>query len=310
MSSTNQPSDIKNLKRKIPLQARLLRRSARRAWQTIRYGSLRKSPVFFANSFPKSGTHLLTQVLKGFTHLGPAVDSGLPAVTTFDGFTGRQRFEGEILVDLERCLPGDITYGHLHAFPAVVNFLCKEGMVTYFILRDPRDVVVSHVHYVAEMAPNHIHHRYYHNTLKTFDERVRTSIVGVSAEELSVAMGIAVHEPLPNIRARFEPYLGWLECPEVLILYYEDFITQRRETIEKVFDHAIKRGFAPNLRREDAIEVLEKCIDPHRSPTFRSGKIGSWRDAFNQEHRRLFKQVSGSLLSQLEYEEGNEPSDS
>ena len=35
------------------------------------------------------------------------------------------------------------------------------GLAAYFILRDPRDVVVSHVHYITEMEPNHIHHRYY-----------------------------------------------------------------------------------------------------------------------------------------------------
>ena len=306
MASRNHLSVIYNHKSKIPLQARLLRRAVRRVQQGIRYTSLQDSPILFANSFPKSGTHLLTQIMKGFTRFGPAVDSGLPAIVTFDGFTGRQRSEAEILADLNRLLPGDIAYGHVHAFPDAVTFLCGKGAAAYFILRDPRDVVVSHVHYVAEMAPNHIHYRYYHETLKTFDERLRASIVGVPTEELSVATGLPVPEPLPNIRARFEPYLGWLERPEVLVLRYEDFITHRRESITRVFDHATRRGFVPSRKQNEALQVLEESIDPQRSPTFRSGKIGSWRDAFSEEHRRFFKQVAGDLLLRLKYEESLE----
>ena len=97
------------------------------------------------------------------------------------------------------------------------------------------DVVVSHVHYVAKMAPNHILHHYYHETLKTFDERLCTSIEGVSAEELSDAMGILVPEPLPNIRERFEPYIGWLGCPEILSLRYENFCLTNNKILSSIY---------------------------------------------------------------------------
>ena len=76
-------------------------------------------------------------------------------------------------------------------------------MAAYFILRDPRDVVVSHVHYVTEMEPNHIHHRYYSQELHTFDERLRASILGIPDPAI----------PFPDIRQRFLPYLGWLDAP-------------------------------------------------------------------------------------------------
>ncbi len=305
-TTSNQQSTIYNLKFKILFQARLLRRTFRRAQQTVRYGSLKKSPIFFANSFPKSGTHLLTQVLKGFTRLGPAVDSGLPAITTFDGYTGRQRSEEEILSDLERLLPGDVAYGHVHAFPAAITFLCNQSKAAYFILRDPRDVVISHIHYVANMVPKHIHHRYYQKTLTSFEERVNASITGISAEELSDAMGCPIPEPLPSIRARFEPYLGWLERPEILTLHYEEFITNCEETLGQILDHALKHGFTPYCSREKSLHILEESIDPQRSPTFRKGKIGSWQDEFSQDQKRLFKQISGDLLLELGYERSND----
>jgi sulfotransferase 6B1 len=285
------------------MTARLLRRAARRARQALRYGALSASPVFFANSFPKSGTHLLTQVMQGFTQLGPVVDSGLPAVVTFDGFTGRQRDPDEIVAELHRFLPGDIGYGHVHATPEAVDWFCQPGVAAYFILRDPRDVVVSHVHYIAEMAPNHIHHRYYHEVLHTFDERLRASITGVPVEELAKAGGgKPVYEPLPDIRTRFAPYLGWLEHSEVLVLRYEDFTTDRRVALGRVLDHAVKRGFQLSAGRQPALQRLEDSIDPSRSPTFRSGKIGGWQKSFTDSHKVLFAQIAGDLVSALGYE--------
>jgi len=280
-------------------QLRLLRRAARRLAQMAHYRrlSLAGTPVLFANSFPKSGTHLLTQVMAGFTRLGPAVLSGLPAVVTFEGDTGRQRAEAEILSDLQRLLPGDIAYGHVHALPGAVDLLCQPRFVAYFILRDPRDVVVSHVHYLTEMKKDHIHHHYYQEVLKTFDERLAASIQGVKNSN-----GVT----LPNILARFEPFLGWLNRPEVLTLRYEDFITNREPTLRRVLDHAIQRGFPSQVEPDQAVQILSEAIDPKRSPTFRSGKAGGWTTVFNGGHKRLFKEITGDLLLRLGYTENQD----
>lgn len=291
----SQKSFVASLKSSLVFQARLARRAARRSRQMLRYRrvSLSGVPVLFANSFPKSGTHLLTQVLQGFPQIGPAVDSGLPAIVTFEGDTGRPRSAGEILADLQRLLPGDIAYGHVHALPEAVDFLSRPGMASYFILRDPRDVVVSHVHYVTEMEPNHIHHLYYTEVLQDFNERLSASILGRPDPDI----------PFPNILERFEPYLGWLDQPEVLCLRFEDFITRREETLGQVLEHAVRRGFPLNMERSQAIRTLAASIDPQRSPTFRSGKVGGWRQQFSEAHKRLFKDVAGDLLIRLGYEQ-------
>ncbi len=274
--------------------ARLIRRRLRRWQAMLRWHRLSLSgvPVLFANSFPKSGTHLLTQVLQGFTRLGPAVDSGLPAIVTYDGKTGRQRPPIQIVNDLERLLPGDIAYGHLHALPEVVEHLCQPGTAPYFILRDPRDVVVSHVHYVTEIETDHIHHAYYTQELKDFDQRLRTSILGLPGEQI----------PFPDIQQRFEPYLGWLVRPEALTLRFEDFLLDREQVLGGIFDHASSRGFPSAFERDQAVRLLDESIDPGRSPTFRSGKAGGWQSAFSPENKKLFKEVTGELLVHLGYE--------
>ena len=301
-------SEPKNAKPIIVSRTRLVRRAARRAVCITRYGekSLDNSPVFFANSFPKSGTHLLTQVLDGFTRIGPAVNSGLPAIVTFEGDTGRQRLVSEIKNDIERLLPGDIAYGHLHAIPEITNLLSSEGMATYFIYRDPRDVVVSHAHYITEMAPGHIHSEFFRQELHNFNERLQASIVGIGNNELGTGSKTADAPPLPNICERFEPYLKWLNCQEVLKLRFEDFIDLREETVGRVLDHAVNRGFAPVVAREEAVQTLWENIDPSSSPTFRSGKVGSWRTAFDKENKRLFKDVTYDLLIRLGYEKNND----
>jgi hypothetical protein len=277
------------------LQARLVRRALRRLAQMARYRrlSLAGVPVLLANSFPKSGTHLLTQVLQGFPAIGPAVDSGLPAIVTYEGDSGRERQAVEILSDLGRLKAGDIAYGHMHALPEVVRRLCQPGYAAYFILRDPRDVVVSHVHYVTEMEPNHVHHPYYTQALHSFEERLAVSILGRPDGPV----------PFPDIQSRFTPYLGWLDLPEVLVLHFEDFIQQQETALGQVLDHAVQRGFPLRTSRSTAIRALAESIDPQRSPTFRSGKVGAWRDRFSAENKQLFKQVAANLLVRLGYEQ-------
>ncbi|NUM46780.1 MAG: sulfotransferase domain-containing protein [Anaerolineales bacterium] len=283
----------------------------------------RTAPILFANSFPKSGTHLLTQVLEGMTKIGPAVDSGLPAIVMFDGPTGQPRPIKAILSDLARLRAGDIAYGHLHATPEIVRAFfpspsltpqpplpqgegesdslsprervgVRAGAALYFIYRDPRDVVVSHVHYVTEIEPNHVHHAYY-RALPDFDARLKTSILG------RPEMGTL----FPDIRARFEPFLGWLRA-DVCVIKFEDFIQHRETTLDRILTHAENHGFTFHGSRPDALRTLSDSINPQKSPTFRSGKVGGWRGKFSEENMRVFKETAGDLLVRLGYEENED----
>jgi sulfotransferase 6B1 len=275
-------------------QAKLARRHLRRVGACLRYGpgQLARSPKFFANSFPKSGTHWLTQVLEALPLVSPAVNSGLPAVVTFDGISGRERTSDEILNDLHRFMPGDTGYGHLHARPEILSELSQSAWCTYFILRDPRDIVVSHVFYVTDIEPNHVHHAYYANVLKTFEERLRTSIFGRPDAE----------NPFPDIQGRFMPFLGWMNQASICTLKYEDAISHPAEVIGSLVDFAISRGLELTDSREQSVQKIAEQLDPRRSPTFRQGKTGGWRKHFTPEITNLFKQVGGDLLIQLGYE--------
>jgi hypothetical protein len=268
----------------------LRRRVAQRRFLGI---DLDTQPILFGNSFPKSGTHLLTQILAGFARIGPTVESGLPPVITFEGETGRQRSSAAIISDLTRLLPGDIGYGHLHATSEIIEILCRKGFAPYFIYRDPRDVVVSHVYYVTDLNNKHVHHDFYVNNLSTFDEHLEVSILG--RPDLDV--------PFPDIRARFVPYLPWLNHSEVLSLRYEDLLINTKAELERIFDHAVTRGFRYQGEKSVAIQTLRDSIKPSESPTFRTGVSGGWKKQFSPAIKDLFKKVTGDLLIRLGYEQ-------
>ena len=129
-------------------------------------------------SFPKSGTNLLRQVLAAFIRVAPFADRSFDVFAAFDAETGAASTIADALSFLAVLNPGDIAAAHFFAWPEVVERVCGSGYISYFIYRDPRDVVVSHVFYVTKMAPEHSHHQYYTEELRTFDERLRASILG------------------------------------------------------------------------------------------------------------------------------------
>ncbi len=276
------------------LSARLLRRRMRRNQASREFPEMKQEdlPILFANSFPKSGTHLLTQVLNGFSQFAPFVNSGLPPVLSFEGKSGKLRDPKIMAGELGRFHPGDIGYGHVHAYPKLVNTLTANGMASFFIYRDPRDVVVSHVHYVVDINSQHVHHRHYTEALNNFEDRLETSILGLPDAE----------HPFPDIRNRFAPYVDWLSQTAIHSFRFEDLINAQEQTLQEIVEFVIRRGFALDQDSNKVISHLKESIDPKQSPTFRSGKIGAWQQSFSSKHKEIFKELAGDLLIQLGYE--------
>ena len=262
--------------------------------QRLRFSSQSDElPVLLGISFPKSGTHLLDQILLGFSKVAPYSKRLHSFYAEYEGESGRKREADQALAWLDSLRPRDIASAHLFARPEVVRRVTSSKFVPYFIFRDPRDVVVSHVFYVTDMEARHVHHRYY-VSLPDFNARLTASILGKPDADVE----------FPDIATRFTPYLGWLDCPEVLTIHFEDLINARAETLSRIVDHLLGRVSLP-ARRQLIIDSLESSINPKRSPTFRSGKTGEWRNHFTDIHKKIFKDVAGDLLIRLGYEKNN-----
>jgi hypothetical protein len=277
---------------------RLLLYQTEKFTQRVRFASLPAPcggwPILLGISFPKSGTHLLDQILLGFSRVAPFSTRLHSFYAEYEGRTGRKRLLDETLGWLNSLRPRDVTSAHLFALPEVASRVVTPAFVPYFIFRDPRDVAVSHVFYVTDMEPNHVHHDYY-ASLPDFDTRLKTSILGRPDTDVE----------FPDIAERFAPYLDWLDHPEVLLIHFEDLVNDRAAALNCILDHLLAR-VPLRTPRQLILEALESSINPGKSPTFRSGKTGEWRKHFTEEHRRMFKEAAGDLLIRLGYESNND----
>jgi hypothetical protein len=252
-------------------------------------------PILLGISFPKSGTHLLDQILLGFSRVAPFSRRLHSFYAEYEGESGRKRSPEQALAWLDSLRPRDIASAHLFAREEVMQRVCTPKFVPFFIFRDPRDVVVSHVFYVTDMEARHVHHDYY-ASLPDFDSRLNVSILGRPEHSRRVEFA--------NIAERFAPYLGWLDRPAVMKIHFEDLIQDRAATLNRIIDSFLARVTLQSSRAS-ILESLESSINPKRSPTFRSGKTGEWRKHFTEEHKKIFKDVAGDLLIRLAYEKNN-----
>jgi hypothetical protein len=274
---------------------KLVRWRARRLQASLRWGptNLNAMPAVLGNAMPKSGSHLIIQVLQGLTRIGPFVNPGFPPVNRSEA-NAKLSVEA-VLTNLKRMRPGDVAYGYLAARQPYLSALAQPDRATVFVFRDPRDVIVSHVFYATEMHPGHGMHRYYTEVLNSMEQRIDAAIQGVQepGSELS------------SVRAKFQAYLGWLEQPDVLCLRFEELILERDAALGHILDYLQGRGFTTKMGREQAVEVLKEAIAPRKSGTFRKGQPGNWQEHFTQANKAHFKATAGDLLIQLGYEQDN-----
>lgn len=274
---------------------RLLRgtgKYAQAVWHWKRL-SFNEAPPIFGNSKPKSGSHLLLQILSGFTRIIPYAYVAADPVRTINKDGGR-RTAADIVADLERIPRGVIGWGYVEATPENVTVLCQPERVNYFIYRDPRDMLVSQVFFATDMQEEHGMHAFY-KSLPDFGERLKVAITGIDRDRLKMV----------SVKQRYEGVFQWLEQPNVMCIRFEDLINKRDSTLNAMLDEVEKTGYTIPTPREKALEILVEAIQPKKSHTFRSGKTGGWKGYFAEEHKVLFKDVAGDLLVRLGYEEDN-----
>jgi hypothetical protein len=260
-------------------------------WKRLTFS---EAPPIFGNSKPKSGSHLLLQVLNGFTQIMPYAYVAAEPIRTIRQDGGRRTVD-RVAADLRRVPRGVIGWGYVEASPENVAVLCQPGRVNYFIYRDPRDMLVSQVFFATDMHEEHGMHTFY-KSLPDFGERLKVAITGIDRDGLKMV----------SVKQRYEGVFEWLEQPGVMCIRFEDLINQRDATLHAMLDEVERTGYKIPTPREKALAILVKAIQPKKSHTFRSGKTGGWREYFTDEHKSLFKDVAGDLLVRLGYEANND----
>lgn len=260
-------------------------------WKRLSFDDV---PPIFGNAKPKSGSHLLLQILAGFTRIMPCAYVEADPVRTITK-DGRRKTQEEVLAELRRIPRGVIGWGYVEPTPDNVALLCRPEHVNYFIYRDPRDMLVSQVFFATDMYEEHGMHALY-KSLPDFGARLRIAITGIDRDGLRMV----------GVRQRYEGVIQWLQQAHVLCLRFEDLINQREKMLGAMLDEVEKTGYRIPIPRPQALSVLMAGIQPKNSRTFRSGSTGGWREHFTEEHKRLFLEVAGDLLVRLGYENSSD----
>ncbi len=247
--------------------------------------------AILCNSFPKSGTHLLIQILEVL----PGIKDWGYFLASTPSFRFREIPPSRMAKKINKIVGDELVGAHLHYSDAILNAIEKNNLIHFFIYRDPRDVVISEAHYLTDMNSWHYLSKYF-KSLPDLPRRIDFSILGTEMIQLKVEY--------PNIAQRFYKYKPWISCTNVCAIRFEDLISEKREkVISKIYRFYIERTSTSNYIEEyDFLSKVTFNINPANSHTFRSGKSGNWKTTFTERQKDLFKEIAGDLLIELGYE--------
>jgi hypothetical protein len=241
-------------------------------------------PSFFISSIPKSGTHLLRQIIFGIPHTTHKTN-----LVLYQGTIDQQKDHFKKLSQLK---PNEFIVGHIYYSDRWAKMLQSLGMKHVFISRDLRDVIVSLHYYILAHLPNHPLYEYFKKASTTRKDCYMALIKGMKEYNY------------PNSKEYFNWFKGWMDDPETLTVTYEELMvsrSSRRKAITRIANY-LWEDLSPPVPIPNMVNLMEKSVNPGRSPTFRKGQIGNWREEFDEELIRTFKQVAGGELIRLGYE--------
>lgn len=240
-------------------------------------------PGVLCTSLPKAGTNLAVRALC----LHPRLYRRLTRTLTDPGVAAPGRLENI----LDRMKSGQVVASHLRYRPDRAAAIAAAGVRHVFVIRDPRDVAVSTVFYVLREKDHYLHALF------------------AAAPDMKARLALAIrgHAPLRYQSAgeRLADSSGWLAAP-THVVRFEDLVGARGggsdevqlQTLRALLAHAGVTTPEP-LLRQIAANLFSKD-----TRTFREGRIGQWREYFDDELTAMFREVGGEELLRYGYEQG------
>jgi hypothetical protein len=234
-------------------------------------------PKVLCVSLPKAGTHLVERALCLHPRLYRKI------VPTLNPANVGQR--GGLAGLLASLRPGQVLLAHLPFDPSSPELLEREGVKALFVVRDPRDIVVSLAHYIGARGDHPLHSAYAGRDVRA---RIELAILGDSE----------ARPPAPSIESLLAGFAGWLESG-ALVVRFEDLVGERgggdagaqARTVDAVYAH---------LGLESSPELAARTFSD-LSPTFRKGSIGQWREHFDPELEALLEREAGRWMEVYGY---------
>ena len=255
--------------------------------------------LVLCNSFPKSGTHLLYQILYSMPQL-KGWDTDILAAQSLSGFINTAT---HIHWKLNSAPNEHIVRTHLMYYQQVLSAIKNNNCKVFFIYRDLRDVAISHARWVCKERLYYLHD--YYKQLDSFDEQLMCSIRGIPR---GTPFGSNVSAP--DIGSDFLRWKGWIDDANTFAVKFEDLVGARGGGCEATRLHRIEQIAAHlevNLSKSEIESKFSSlAMNPEESHTYKmggKGKRGGWKNIFKQSHKEAFKGVAGNLLVELGYEQ-------
>jgi len=267
-----------------------------------------RSPII-VNSLPKSGTNLLAKAVRYLPSLrGPVFHLGGPGMK---GAEPADEPTAPVGVDLptrapikslERILdkvePRHFLTAHVPYSPQFSSLLDSRNFKKLIIIRDPRDVILSHSHFINKNTDHPLHPSY---AKKSRDDRIEASIKGFDTQE---------GETLQSIGSRYRSVLSWNNTRCNLTVRFEDLIgpsgggdsSRQCNTLLRIADH-----LQVSCSRTRAKSISESLFGG--TSTFeagRGGSVNSWHGEYSNRHRDLINEEVGDILIEMGYEDSPE----
>lgn len=153
------------------------------------------------NSLPKSGTNLLERVVQQIPYMHRRI------TPTLDDWSGENR---NVVRKIQTLKKGEFMTAHLPAHAQLMELTCQLKIKTLFMVRDPRDIVVSHFNYVLTIDKSHPSHSYF-KSLPNDEARLSAVINGVEG----------IVQPIWKV---LDVCQSWLDAEGVLVVKFEDLI--------------------------------------------------------------------------------------
>jgi len=239
-------------------------------------------PRVLVNSFPKSGTHLVTTALEQFP------DMRYSGILVLPGESPELDWD-ELRRLLAGAKHGQYAVGHLWPEPEVLEILEDLGYRVLLPVRDPRDIAISTAMYAARNR-RHPHHRRYSERYTTDADRILAAITGFAPDGLGPGA--------PSMGPPLYTFAPWLHAPATLVCRFEDLVGEpgggsraaQIGVIREIGEH-----IARPVTEQDAERIATRTWSS-ASTTFRRGAVGEWRTRFDERHRDAFDREVGDVL--------------
>lgn len=246
-------------------------------------------PKIYINSFPKSGTHLailitlhMAQIQKPKHWCGSFHDHS---------WTNRWISTRQIVKIIKGQQPGTWMMGHMGYKPAIERAFREAGTCMLFVYRDLRDVAVSQTYHIENPDDETFKHR---------DKALYMALPDHAARLQAVIEGIGKYPPLIE---RWELFAPWLDVDWVMPIRYEEMRQDPEAVASRVVDYVIKRtmdqaGYLfPLVIGDDYKQAIYRAIrqmgTTEHSGSFRTGRVGDWRDEFTPAAAEAFARTGG-----------------